>query len=316
MLWMLWLACVGVSHADDFLKTIDDIEQVGPTLDPDAVFSGYGGVGGRWWAHIATDPVLVGWNFRGERAVLAWTGFLELQNFSTYAPISFQMFRANTGLESVWPMALPSTGGRLVFRLGWAHESDHVADTEHFVDDFGLRVPVDGSTPCAQVVTDPYGGAVCEDGAVAWDNNNLSAYEYARLRVHLRQPVGTALRVDVSADSRVYTPAINPWQGRNRTYTLAAEGRVRWSFSPKWSLAVGARAERSGHRFDAESQGLPRDWNHGPEHWRAAEIAGERTGARGDALVVAAQVVGGNGRGSDFFHVYPAAFGGCLRFVR
>lgn len=295
------LLLVGLALAAP-LDTDQAILPTGPDLDPDGTWVGYGGVGGRWFSHVGAHGSIGGRDDGAVRWAVGLQGFVELANFTDDYPISFQSFRAHVGVDSLWSLPaldakLPD-GGLIGARLGWFHESDHVADDDSFVQ-YRAVEQVDG-----------------EYVSAAYDDNNVSSYEFVRLMVLWRQPWGSRWQTLLSATPRVFTPDVNPWARRELTAGLAAEARASVQLTELGALALGGRVERWWHDFDPVAVGLRDDLGRGPLLWQTAELAWERRHPAGRTWVWALTFSDSSGRGADFFLDHGPEWGGSLRFVR
>ena len=276
------------------LQTDQALSPSGPDLDPDGPWSGYGVVGGRFFGHVGTHASIAG---RPEGPLgfsIGLQGFVELLNFTDDYPISFQSFRAHVGLESLW--ALP--GLPLSLRLGWFHESDHVADKDSFLT-FRDVDYIDGNVIFAD-----------------YDDNNVSSYEFLRLEARWQIEQGTRWSGHLSAVPRVFTPDVNPYARRELTAGLGGEARAAVRLTDNGSLAAGARLERWWHNFDPVAVGLRDGLGEAPLTWRTAELAWQQQPAAGRWWVYALTHSNSSGRGSDFFVEHGPEWGASVRFVR
>ncbi|MFT4976025.1 MAG: hypothetical protein ACI8S6_001920 [Myxococcota bacterium] len=296
---MWWLAPLIAQAAP--LQTDQEIRATGVDMDPDGAWSGYGILGGRWIAHAATHASIVGGDLGPVRWDLGLQGFVELVNFDEY-PVPFQSFRAHVGFDSIWSSpaidsALPE-GGLVTARLGWFHESDHVADDDGFLE-YRAGAVIDGDFVFAD-----------------YDDNNVSSYEFLRLALSWRQPWGERWESNLVATPRIFTPDVNPYARRELTAGIAGEARVSVRLTERGALALGGRAERWWHDFDPDAVGLRSDLGRAPLVWQNAEVAWQLHHPEGRAWIWYIAHSNSSGRGADFFLEYGPEWGGGLRFVR
>lgn len=287
------------------LQTDQEARPTGADLDPDGPWVGYGHMGGRWQAHVGTHLGILGGDGRRLSGQLGLQGFLELQNFEAGYPISFQSFRAHVGLEGLlWSPAVDARlppGGRATLRIGWAHESDHVASLPPFVEAW---VDVDRAYALGE---DPYS---------FYDNDNVSSYEHLHATLRWDQPWGEGWAFALALTPRVFTPDLNPWARRELTHGFGAELRLRRQLTARGALAVGGRWERWWHAFDPVAVGLRAGLGVDPSTWARAELAWEQAPRPDRVWVPWLGLSDGNGRGSDFFVDHGLEWGAGLRVHR
>jgi hypothetical protein len=303
---MWWLALSAALAAP--LDSDQALLHVGPDMDPDGAWAGYGGQARRWTAHIGTHLSLFG----GERgpvvASLGLQGFTEIANFTGSVPVSYESFRAHIGLDSLWSIpaldaSLP-TGGRLHARLGYFHESDHVSDYDTFERRWVEGEVIGAGTDFETIIYEDY------------DDDNVSSYEFVRLRVVWQQPWGDRWTTTLSAEPRRFTPDLNPYARRALRWGAAGEGRVAARLTESGSLALGMRFERWWHDFNPVAVGLRPGLGVAPSTWASAEVAWQWEVRADHTVVPYLAVSDGNGRSADFFVDHGLGWGGGLRFVR
>lgn len=251
--------------------------------DPDEPRFSYGATGGRHRSSFGGRLGLVGFRVRDHRVAVSLAPLFELANVGA-APVSWQTFRANVGLDVSWRPPLAQNRG-LVLHMGFFHESDHVADI---------------ATYSAMFLADPRN---------SFDNGNFSSFEYVKARFdfsqHWRVDHVPALALLVSPGIRVFTPNLNRADTRGDLAALQNEVRLELGWRPHLSTWIAAYGEVGFRSLDDGSR--YRDPHHGPA-WTRRILLGLTTHGAGPSLFVfQAGYDNSTGRGVDFMRTWGHA---------
>jgi hypothetical protein len=281
------------------LLTVHQFVRDEPSSDPDRAMLRYGILGGRWHAMAGEGIVFVGGPLGPVRAAIALEGFVELVNFTDEQPVPWESFRANIGLNTHWEApslarAILPPGGRLLFALGWFHESDHAANLQRYMNDY----------------LNEFGGFG------RFDNANFSAYEYFKLRLVWQQLLwGGRITTQTAIGTRLFTPSINPGSIRGMNWAFQSEARVSVRATNTFRPFVAGYFELIDNDFNAAREGFVGDLDGDPLRYKTISAGVELRAARGSIVTPEIIYSNSHGRGIDFPRFYGAEFGFRLSFL-
>lgn len=302
--WALTLGATS-ARADDTKTSVEGVLTVHqflhdePGSDPDRAMLRYGILGGRWQAMAGEGIVLVGGPLGKLRAAIALEGFVELVNFTDEQPVPWESFRANIGLNTHWEApslarAILPPDGRLLFAIGWFHESDHAANLQRYMNDY----------------LDDFGAIT------RFDNANFSAYEYVKLRLGWQQKLwGGRITTQTAIGARLFTPPINPGSIRGMRWSFQTELRASVRATNALHPFVAGYFELVDNDFVAAREGFRGGLDREPLRYRTIGAGLDVRSARGAIVTPEIIYSSSHGRGIDFPRFYGTEIGFRLSFL-
>jgi hypothetical protein len=279
-----------------YLESSKKILQLPLSIDPDEPLFEYSGQGGTvWHGKTGIQIILIGIGSKYINSYLTMTGFFEAHNFTPGLPICFQLSRSNVGFNSIWEPNLGKynfmRNKRIIFELGFNHESDHIVSVDSYENHFLI------------------------DELHSIDYINFSAFEYLKPAVTYSQEL---------FDQKIHTSAsfglkrffyVNTGSIRKMNNSFLCEMTIRFKVYRHFFVRGSGYYESISNDFVSREEGFRIPHNKENYRWKIGEFGFEVNNPEGADFVLFYKYENSNGRGADFLKKYEGSGFGIKFFI-
>lgn len=249
--------------------------------------------GGKWRNMVGHNFGLVALEWPGLAVTAGPAGFVELHDFDKHQFMSWQLWRGNVGFNTYWDLKKlnQSLGkdSRLLFSLGWFHESQHAADVPNYV------------TRLTNLTV------------FTFENGAMRSFEFYEAQVYFMQQSGP-LQLLLNAGGRYYPKPLlstSRWHLESSFFgEIGLSGKVHQFVS----LYANGYLEQVNNNFHSNEHGYILEWSAEPFLYRKMEVGIDLHNDQKQRFQFFGTYNYSNGRGLDFVRVYQE-YGAGIRLI-